>query len=130
MSLIYLDSSIVIYLVERHPLYAPRIESALAEAGDAGLATSRLVELEVLVKPLQEGRAETASLYRDFLGATRLLPITDETFERALSSRVRHHLKTPDALHLALAQQYACDQFWTNDARLQAAAELSVNILG
>lgn len=80
MSLIYLESSIVIYLVERHPLYSSRIEHALAEVKGATLATSRLVELEVLVKPLQEGRAETAALYRDFLSAMQLLPITDETF--------------------------------------------------
>ena len=127
--LIYLDSSIVIYLVERHPLHGSRIERALAEAKDATLATSRLVELEVLVKPLQEGRAETAALYRRFLNSMRLLPITDETFERALSLRVLHRLKTPDALHMALAQQYSCDQLWTNDARLGAVAGPGVNVL-
>ena len=129
MSLIYLESSIVIYLVERHPLYSSRIEHALAEVKGATLATSRLVELEVLVKPLQEGRAETAALYRDFLSAMQLLPITDETFERALSLRVLHRLKTPDALHLALAQQYSCERFWTNDSRLGTAAGSSTNIL-
>ena len=130
MALIYLDSSIVIYLVERHPLYVAKIEAALAEAAGSTLATSRLVDLEVLVKPLQEGRDETAALYRQFLSATRQLPITDATFDQALSLRVAYRLKTPDALHLALAQQYGCERFWTNDDRLaRAAVGLQIDVL-
>jgi predicted nucleic acid-binding protein len=40
-----------------------------------------------------------------------------------------HRPKSPDALHLATANRYACAEFWTNDDRLkQAAADLSVNI--
>lgn len=129
MALIYLDSSIVIYLVERHPVYGQQIEDALVGAKGAVLATSPLVQLEVLVKPLQDERADIASLYRRFLSATRLLSITDATFERALELRVQYRLKTPDALHLAVARQYGCDRFWTNDSRLAAAAgDISVNI--
>lgn len=88
MALVYLDSSIVIYLVERHRCM-PRQSSA-----------------------------------------TRLLPIDKETFERALRLRVGFRLKTPDALHLAVAHQFGCEAFWTNDNRLAAAAgQLNVNIL-
>ncbi len=84
----------------------------------------------MLVKPLQEGREETAALYRQFLSATRQLPITDTTFDQALSLRVAYRLKTPDALHLALARQYGCERFWTNDERLaRAAIGLQIDVL-
>ncbi|MBK7217246.1 MAG: type II toxin-antitoxin system VapC family toxin [Candidatus Promineofilum sp.] len=106
------------------------MEDALAKAAGATLVTSRLVDLEVLVKPLQEGREETAALYRQFLSATRQLPITDTTFDQALSLRVAYRLKTPDALHLALARQYGCERFWTNDERLaRAAIGLQIDVL-
>lgn len=128
--LIYLDSSIVIYLIERHPIYAPQIELALASAEQATLATSALVRLEALVKPLQNGLAEIVSLYQQFLAETRSLPVNDAAFDQALELRVRHRLKTPDALHLAIARIHGCDVLWTNDSRLaQAAGPLAVNVL-
>lgn len=130
MPLVYLDSSIVIYLIERHPAYARQIERALSGDDQIIPATSRLTHLEVLVKPLQSGHEEAADRYLTFLATTRLLSINDETFNIALALRVRHHLKTPDALHLAVTQQYQCDALWTNDDRLaKAAGRLSVNIL-
>ncbi len=54
MENIYLDSCIVIYLVERHPIFAPVIKKALVETGDIILSVSPLVRLEVLVKPRRE----------------------------------------------------------------------------
>ena len=58
------------------------------------------------------------------------LPINDAVFARALDCRTRFGLKTPDALHLASAQQYDCDEFWTNDDRLiLAAGPMAVNVL-
>jgi len=54
MDKIYLDSCIVIYLVERHPVFSPVIQKALNNLGNVGdviLSVSPLVRLEVLVKP-------------------------------------------------------------------------------
>lgn len=88
------------------------------------------MHLEVLCKPLQDDRSEIVALYRRFLAATRTLVIDNQTFDLALDLRVRHRLKTPDALHLAVAQQHHCDYFWTNDNRLAAAAgAMSIDLL-
>lgn len=129
MALVYLDSSIVIYMVQRHPVYAAVIDQALT--GETIVtATSPLVRLEVLVKPMQTVDHDLIDLFHQFLNTTRNLSISDATFDHALELRTRHQLKTPDALHLAVAHQYQCDQLWTNDNRLRdAAGELSVNIL-
>ncbi len=77
------------------------------------------------------GTAALRLQYRDtiakFQGAVLAAPV----FERAARLRARHRLKTPDAIHLAAALEHGCDEFWTNDRRLAAAAEgaLAIRVL-
>jgi uncharacterized protein len=64
-----------------------------------------------------------------FLADQQWLTIGDVEFDHALSLRVRHKIKTPDAIHLATAIRHDCVEFWTNDERLrQAATGMAVNI--
>lgn len=126
----YLDACIVIYLLEDVPDFSERVRRFLAANSDAVLCTSPLVRLEVLVKPLRESNLALVGDYEDFLAALQVLPIDAEVFDQALQLRVRHSLKTPDALHLAAALRHGCTEFWTNDDRLSAmASTLSINIL-
>jgi len=130
MERIYLDSCIVIYLVERHPLYEPLLRERLEGLEEAQLAVSPLVRLEVLVRPLRDGNEDLAQLYRLFLAEQLMLDIPEEVYDVALSLRAKHTLKTPDALHLATAQYHGCSQFWTNDDRLgRVAGGVALNIL-
>ncbi len=130
MERIYLDSCVVIYLVERHPLYEPRLRARLESLREAELAVSPLVRLEVLVRPLRDGDEALVQLYRLFLAEQLMLDMPEEVYDAALSLRTQHTLKTPDALHLATAQFHNCSQFWTNDDRLAAiAGGLALNIL-
>ncbi|MTW20771.1 type II toxin-antitoxin system VapC family toxin [Allochromatium palmeri] len=121
MTRIYLDSCILIYLVERHPIFAPVIEARLATLKDAELLISPLVRLEVLVKPLRAADVSLLQRYRKFMDALHQLSMPDDVFDLALSLRVRYNLKTPDALHAATAQYHVCQSFWTNDHRLADA---------
>jgi predicted nucleic acid-binding protein len=50
-------------------------------------------------------------------------------FDLATELRVRYGIKTPDALHLAVALHAACEELWTNDRRLASAAEGRIRIL-
>jgi len=130
MERIYLDSCIVIYLVERHPMYEPLLRERLEGLEEAQLAVSPLVRLEVLVRPLRDGNEDLAQLYRLFLAEQLMLDIPEEVYDVALSLRAKHTLKTPDALHLATAQYHGCSQFWTNDDRLgRVAGGVALNIL-
>jgi len=130
MERIYLDSCIVIYLVERHPLYEPRLREKLEGLEGAELAVSPLVRLEVLVRPLRDGDEDLGQLYRLFLAQQLMLAMPEEVYDAALSLRAKHTLKTPDALHLATAQHHGCSQFWTNDDRLgNVAGGVALNIL-
>ncbi|MCK5523411.1 MAG: type II toxin-antitoxin system VapC family toxin [Thiomargarita sp.] len=128
MENIYLDSCIVIYLVERHPIFAPVIKKALVEAGDIILSVSPLVRLEVLVKPRRETDIPLQERYERFLAEQYILEMPEAVYDLALSLRVQYNLKTPDALHLATAKYHDCNAFWTNDNRLAMVSTLAVNI--
>ncbi len=51
--MIYLDSCIVIYLVEKHPVYYTPLEARFSQHLKEGFAMSPLVLLECLVHPLK-----------------------------------------------------------------------------
>jgi len=121
MTRIFLDSCILIYLVERHPLFAPVIEARLAALKNAELLMSPLVRLEVLVKPMRTADVSLLQRYQTLMAALHSLSMPDDVFDLALSLRVRYNLKTPDALHAATAQYHGCQAFWTNDHRLADA---------
>jgi predicted nucleic acid-binding protein len=119
---IYLDSCIVVYAIEDDGARGDAVRRRLAEAADAVVAISPLVALECLVGPLREENLGLHDHYVRALQQFRQLPLEPEHYVRAAELRARHGIRTPDALHLAAAQLYGCDQLWTNDNRLSSAA--------
>ncbi len=128
---IYLDSCIAIYVVEAHPLYASKVTAELNALSSAQICYSPLVRLECLVKPLQAQNQFLQKLYAQFWASQQSLSLVDDVFMRAARIRADFpSVKTPDALHLATALHYGCDEFWTNDDRLmKVTPTLSKNIL-
>ncbi|MDR2165218.1 MAG: type II toxin-antitoxin system VapC family toxin, partial [Zoogloeaceae bacterium] len=122
--MLYLDSCVVIDYVERHPSFFARIKEQIS-AAETRTAVSDLTRLECLVQPLRQADAIRLKRFRLFFGAPDLTVInmTPDVFDLAAELRARHALKTPDALHLAAAIEGGCDEFWTNDSRLDAAAD-------
>lgn len=126
---IYLDSCIVIYLVEEHDIYAAQIRRAIAALPDARFCISPLVELECLVGPLKLADTSLQAQYEQFFADLYRLTMPDEVYRMAARLRATSNLRTPDAIHIAVAQQHGCSQLWTNDGRLtKAAPALAVNI--
>lgn len=131
MGLIYLDSCLLIYAVERDPLYGERVLEALDSEPNARYAISPLVELECLVKPIRNGNVALQRYYADVFEQLELLPLDETVFLAAAELRAGFGLRTPDALHLACAQLARCEALWTNDERLaQAGHGLARGILG
>ena len=127
--MIYLDSCIVIYLVERTPEVCGRIEQAMAQAPGQRYAISPLVQLECLVAPMREGDRSSQQAFQRVFGRLVELPITREVFEAATKLRAYQGLKTPDALHLATARHGKCTGLWTNDDRFaKTAPGFAVNL--
>jgi predicted nucleic acid-binding protein len=129
MRRVYLDACIVIYLLEDTAPFSEKTRQFFARNSDAHLCVSPLVRMEALLKPLRESATTLVADYEDFLAAQHWLTIDDSIFNRALHLRAHHGLKTPDSLHLATALHHGCNEFWTNDDRLnKAAGILAVNV--
>lgn len=128
---IYLDSCLAIYLVEENPNFVTTLESALAANSDAIICVSPLTELECLVMPLRLQNNALITKFEEWFGRVTVFPMDVLVYRHAAKLRADFSpLRTPDALHLATAQHYGCDELWTNDNRLNAIdASLVKNIL-
>jgi uncharacterized protein len=130
VGLIYLDTCLLIYVIEDVPEQGARVRNAMAAQAQMQFAISPLVKLECLVGPMRDGNLVLQRYYEQALIQLRLLDLSDAVFTQAAQLRARFNLKTPDALHLACAQHHGCTALWTNDERLaEAAYGLSLNVL-
>ena len=126
----YLDSCLIIYLVEEHPTYAPLLETHLQQSANTTLAFSALSEMECLVMPLRNQNQVLIDKFRGWFDQAELLPLEREIFGAAATLRASHsRLKTPDAIHLAAALHHGCTEFWTNDDQLNTIASRIVRNL-
>ena len=130
MGLIYLDTCLLIYLVEAHPAFGPKVRAAMKRVGEARFAISPMVKLECLVAPIKRGDPVLQRGYESLFLRFENVPLPETVFLQAAHLRARFGLKTSDALHLSCAQHHGCGALWTNDERLtQAGHGLARNIL-
>jgi len=123
MNRIYLYACIIIYIVEKHLIYSSRIENLMNALPSAEVCYSPLARLECLVMPFRTKDLQLQKLYEAFFNAQKTLIIQPTVFDEAAKLRADFTgLKTPDALHLATAIHHNCDEFWTNDNRLDKVA--------
>jgi len=131
--LIYLDSCIVIYLIEQTPGFGPRAANRIAAALAAGdkLLVSDLTRLECRAKPLAAGDAALLGDYDRFFTSVvePAVLLTTAVCDRATLIRGQYRFKTPDSLHLAAAVEAGCQVFLTNDTRLSRFPGLTVEVL-
>jgi predicted nucleic acid-binding protein len=131
--IICLDANVVIYLVERDPLWHPRGVARLTAATAAGdtLAISDAARLECLVGPLRSANAAVLGDYQTFFAdpGIRVLPVTSAVWERAARIRANLNLQPLDSVHLASAAEHGCGLFLTNDAQLARFTDIKVEIL-
>lgn len=119
---LFLDSCLVIYLVEQIEPWRTRVEAALRAARFERLVISELVRMECLVGPFKTGDVRVEHAFLTFFEGCEMAPILPSTFDLAAHIRADYGLKTPDALHLAVAVESRCDELWTNDDRFARAA--------
>lgn len=86
--MVYLDTNLIIYLVEQNPIWGSKVVnrlSSLLVAGDR-IATSDLSRTECLVHPYATGNAGLLADYLAFFASpqVKLLPLIPEVCERAV----------------------------------------------
>jgi len=126
MAKVYLDSCVIIYLIQGPESLSNAVRSAFQDQEEPlQVAISDLTRLECRVWPLRENAAQLLGQFDELFASQDVekIPIQTETFDLATEVRARHGTKTPDSLHLAAAILGACTEFWTNDHRLRAATE-------
>lgn len=130
MGLIYLDSCLLVYVIEEHPVFGEPVRHAIDANSEIEFVISPLVKLECLVKPIASGNIAIRKRYEAAFSVLTTITMPDEVYTDAAQLRAQFKLKTPDALHLSCCQYHQCVSLWTNDYRFAKAGHgLVKNIL-
>jgi predicted nucleic acid-binding protein len=132
-SKVYLDTSPIIYSVEKHADYCQlltKLWQSLKE-GEIEVYTSELTLLETLVQPIKQNNQTLISAYESLLTTTEinLLPISLDILRESANFRATQNLKTPDAIHAATAFSANCDYLITNDDGFKRVSNINIVIL-
>ncbi len=123
---VYLDSNIVIELIENQDAAIRRFLATVDEQGGL-VVTSELTLMEVSVVPFRKEDLELIALYESFLQSGEgvlVLPIDRMVLTRAAEIRAKFGNKTPDAIHVATAQTAGCEYLVSADKRLRISNRL------
>ena len=131
--IVCLDANIIIYYIERNPVWEPKVSArlkAIAAAGDS-LAASDAALLECLVGPFQSGDSAILTDYQRFFASpdVQMLAVTPVAWHRAAQFRAAFKLKPLDSVHLASAVEHGCGLFLTNDAPLARCTAIPIEVL-
>ncbi|MBB6142122.1 putative nucleic acid-binding protein [Silvibacterium bohemicum] len=123
MSRIYWDAMVFIYLIEDHPVFAPKVEhiyKRMLERQDT-LCTSAFTVGEALIGPMKGKDTELIAKMRALFQSSEvtLLSFDPGIAEMYADLRANCAVKAPDAIHLATAAHARVDLFLTNDKHLQ-----------
>lgn len=134
--LAFFDTSALIYLIEGREPWATavrvRLQGLAARHDGLGVALSRLTWLEARIGPMRANDAHTLQRYDAFFTRPdlRWLELTRDVVELAAVLRVRHGLRTPDALQAACCLQLGPKHvLLTGDAGFQRVEGLNVELL-
>jgi len=122
MSRIFWDSMISIYLLEDHPLFAPRVLQILERSMRRNdlLFTSYLALGEILAgaakSPKQEKKQQVKAVLEEI--GFSYLPFNSGAVEPFSQLRAKQKLKVADCIHLACAASAGIDMFLTGDKQL------------
>jgi predicted nucleic acid-binding protein len=128
---IAVHSNVLLYYFEAHPEFGPLSRTVMREVADGLPAVASVLTLmDALVMPVRLKNQEQYDRHLSILTGfpnLRLLPIDQETAERAASLRARSpRLTTPDALTIAIGLKEGATLYVTNDARNVQATEIKV----
>jgi predicted nucleic acid-binding protein len=130
MAKVYLDSNIVISLIEGGSAEKSALVARLGElAGAEGCCVvTDLVRLECRVKPMAIGDAALLRDYDQYFASpdVAVAALTASTYDRATEIRARYRFAVADSLHLAAAIEAGCQVFVTGDTQLAGFPDIRI----
>lgn len=127
---VLIDTNPIIYLFEGHPL-AAAFEPIFA-AVDAGRIQALVTPVtlsEVIIGPIKAGKEALAERYRQAIcsgNGWSLRVIDVDIAVLAARLRLRHRLRLPDAIQVAVAVHEGCFALVTHDRDFQGLTDLLV----
>lgn len=129
VKMIAFDTAPVIYYVENRATYADKMDEVIQhiDLNNIQVICASLALTETLTKPIKHGDTNVAHAYRQFFKTPpiQLISITLTIADLAATLRANYGLKTPDALHVAVAVDSNCDVFLTNDSLIVTQGRIS-----
>jgi predicted nucleic acid-binding protein len=119
--LLYVDTNILIYLLERHTHYSQRVANELdnfTADPDAKLVTSAITVTEFLAGTKSSSLATLHNVPR-----LELIALDAQLAEKAGDIMRKNSIQIGDAIHLATAIHLSADLLFTNDKQLIKLAE-------
>ncbi len=97
----YLDSCIVIYIIEKVADYRDLLIELIPEGAE--LIVSDLTRMECRVKPIQSKNIQLLEEYDLFFNeSTNIVNLTSDVIDKSTEIRATYNFKTPDSIHLAV----------------------------
>jgi predicted nucleic acid-binding protein len=127
---VLIDTNPIVYLLEGNPLGAPF--RSLFEAVDRGRIRALVTPItvaEVVSGPLKAGKEALVERYRRTLTDNPGWDIRDIDADIAVLAarlRLRHALKLPDAIQLAVALEEGCHALVTHDRDFRAVNDILI----
>ncbi len=114
---VLVDTAPWIYVLEDHPVFAPRFTGLFeaAEQGRLQLALTTVTVAEVLAGPFKAKQTALAKRYEKALNHYQVVPLTAQVAALAAQLRVQYRLKFPDAVQLASALDLGAAALVTHD---------------
>jgi predicted nucleic acid-binding protein len=128
------DTSVLIYWIEDHPIYAPMLAPFFSwiDHKTNAAVTSTVTMLEILVRPYRDANTDLVNQFYALLvthPGIRWIELNLSIADQAARIRAEHNLRTPDAVQAATALQLNATGFLANDALLKRLHGLDVFIL-
>ena len=130
---VVLDTMVLIYLLEDHPVYADRCEHVLRWASESKFfgVVSPITVAELLVKPLEAGRKDLADQYKNALRNLPNIALCDCSWKTGVMAgalKAKYGMPLPDMFQVACAMEHG-GVLVTNDKALKKISEITVVLL-
>jgi predicted nucleic acid-binding protein len=128
---LFFDTAPFIYLTENHPIFASQVKKIITDAiqQQDTMITSVVTLAEFGIMPTRKDRSDLIVQFENFLDNLNIdiLQVRKNDARKAYELRAKYQfLKGMDAFQLAIAINENCDQFVTNDKKLEKVSEIKV----